>query len=326
MKILIYLRNFLFALTTVIIITNTAAAESDSANDKLTQIERDTYGLEQPGAILSRLNRIEKDYTGENLRGNMNVRIDALYDVLYANNGGPSVLAKVNALEWNVNHEVIREGIGTRISQLESTILGAISRDTFNNRIRELAIASFGSDDIPLIEMQLPARTLIKAGLLDAVDSRNLKVGDTVAFKVAEDVIVDGKLVFAKGLRGEGTVTKVVKAKGLTGRNGKVEINFDTLSCIDGRNIHVYVGDASKQAMRDAEMIEGAQLVGLDLSSKWNKVMVHGKNVDISANTEFYVETQSAAIIYGLQNSAGFLYVDEGLTADEMIGVGGAIR
>ena len=310
---------FCTALTATMIfsLTPANAAQTDSATDKISQIEKDSYGMEQAGAILNRINRLEKSFTGQNMRGNMNARIDAIYDILYSNSGEPSVMAKINALEWNVNHEVSVGGIDSRIAKLESAILGTTHEgETFNSRIRTLSKESFGSETIPMVSMQLTANKLIKVSLSETIGSRDLQVGDIVNFKVAEDVIINGRLVFAKGLTGEGTVKTVRKAKSW-GRNGKVDIEFEKIKSIDGRDIEIFVGDESRQEMTDKAMVDGARLVGMNLSSDWDKAMIHGKNVEIKEGTEFFVQTKTSCEVYGVQGGTGILEIADNKNNDD---------
>lgn len=296
---------FLVGLAAAIFSAAPTTFAAESANDKLIQIEKDTYGGEQTGAILNRLNKLEKDYSGRNMQGNMNARIDAVYDILYQNSGEPSIIAKINALEWNVNHEIQPGGIDKRLELLENSILGAPRIGSFSYRIRYLSKYSFGTEDVPLIQMQIPENTLIKVSLTDAVDSRTLQPGDVVGIKVSEDVLLNGRLILAKGLQGEGEVLSVRKAKGWTGRNGKVRIEFNRLRTIDGQTIEIFVGDEAKNEMTAKSMIEGASLVGMNLNDDWNKAMVHGKNIDITAGTELYVQTKNLQSVYALSSSRG---------------------
>lgn len=291
----------------------------ESANEKLVQIERDTYGAEQIGAILSRISKLEKDYTGKNMQGNMNARIDAVYNLLYENTGEASVIAKVNALEWNINHEVLSGGIDNRIFLLEDSILGKTESGTFFSRIRKLAKESFGTENIPMIEEQIPENILIKVSLTEDVGSKTLHVGDTVNFKVAEDVIIDNKLIFAKGLRGEGIVTNVRRAQGWLAKGGKVEIDFNKIRCLDGRTVETFVGDESKQAMIENKMAAGALLVGMNLNSDWVKTMRIGQNIEVKDGTEFYIQTKNLSAVYVLPIDSGALNVAENIsTADEV--------
>ena len=289
-----------------------SAAEESSANSKLVQMERDTYGIEQNGAILNRINRLEQDYSGKSLQGNLNVRINSIYEILYGNIGAPSILAKTNAIEWNTYHEISGESISKRLAKLENELIGKTSNETFIKRIDALAQATFGTEQIPLAEMQIPNDVLIKVALVEGISSRTLQAGDIINFKVAENVLVNNKLIFAKGQRGQGTVDKVRKAKGWTGTNGKINIDFQNLNCIDGKNIEIYVGEESKNEMTLKEMISGAALVGMNLNDDWNKFMVHGKNIEIPAGTEFYIQTKKTVNLFALQlETADLNFTDE---------------
>lgn len=278
---------------------------ADSVTEKLIQMEIETYGREQPGALLDRINHLEKEYTGQNMRGNLNVRIDSVYEILYGNAGTPSVLAKINAIEWNAYNEVSGNSIQDRLMRLEREIFGKTSKETFIKRIDAIAKASFGDEQIPLVEMQIAKDILIKVVLAENVDSRTLQAGDLVDIKVAENVFVDGKLIFAKGLPGKGKVENVRKAgaKGITVKNGKILIDFYALSSIDGNEVNIFVGEESKNEMIIQEMVGGASLVGMNLNDQWNKIMVHGKNLEIPAGTELYVQIERNSELYGLQVS-----------------------
>lgn len=303
------MKKFLLTVAALIIfcVPLICSAAGDSATSKLVQMEQDTYGAEQTGAILDRITRLEKKYSGRNMQGNMNTRIDAIYDILYKNVGAPGILAKINAVEWNAYHEVSDKNIISRIENLENEILGKTSNGTIIKRIDALAQASFGNKQIPLAEMQIPDNTLIKVELTENIDSKTLQVGDIVDIKVAENTFVDGKLIFAKGLHGKGKVESVRKAKGWTGTNGKVKIDFFMLNCIDGTSVDIYVGTAAQKEMTAQKMIQGAMLVGMNLNNDWNKIMVHGKNVEITAGTELYVQTKKNFGLYGLNTESANL-------------------
>ena len=286
-----------------IIFSASSTFAATSAVEKLVKIEIDAYGAEQVGAALNRIGKLEKDFSGKNFQGNMNARIDSIYDSLYSNDGEPSIISKLNALEWNFGKEVSSGGVNERISKLENEILGKENSGGFNSRISELSKAAFGRENIPLKKISLPENTLIKIALVDSINSKDLQVGDEVKFKVAEDVILNGNLVFAKGLIGTGKVVSVRKAKGWTGRNGKVEIDFNELRAVDGRNVETFVGFEAKSAMIDKEMVDGASLVAMNLNDDWNKVLVRGKNVDIKPGTELFIQTKNSDEIFALETS-----------------------
>ena len=295
-----YFKILLLATLSIFLLAQPALA-AESANEVLKTIEITTYGREQTGAIIDRLNKLERDYSGKNLEGNLTTRLEALSEIIFENSASPSLLAKVNALEWSLDHQIQINSLEDRIIRLESSIIGKQGEGGFISRIRELTKVSFGKDAVPLMELQLPAETVIKAVLLDKVDTRLTQVGDVVRFRVSDDVIVDGYLVFPKGISGTGTVSLVNRANGW-GKNGKLVIDFNALESIDGQDIEIYCGNESQELMSGNNMTLGAALFGINLKSDWDKMMVHGKNLSIPEGTEFYIQTKSDAAIYALQN------------------------
>ena len=316
---------FICAIMALIIISagNVTFAET-SANALLAKIERDTYGESREGAILTRLNRLEKDFSGQNLQEDINTRIEALYNIMYDNSATPGLLAKLNAVEWNLSHEVKNGGIESRIDYLEESMLGESNDGHFISRIRELVKASFGSEDIPMYEIQLPANTVIKVALVKPVGSREGQVGDVVKVKVLEDVIVNDALVFAKGLYGTGVIETVKRPDGW-GSNGKLIINFNKLTGIDGQEVETCVDYEAISLMTEQNMIGGAALVGKNLNSDWDKVMVHGKNIEVPADTELYIQTKADTAVYALKGGRGSVTIktsgsDENFDIDPELG------
>ena len=275
------------------------AAPADSVNAKLAKIETDTYGTEQSGALLDRISRLEKSYNGQNFNGNMNARIDALYK----NETNPGILAKINALEWNVDHEVQKGGLDTRLTTLENKILGKTSEGTFNERIRALAKASYGAEILPIALVTIPENTLIKVATTVPVGSKTLQEGDTIPIEVIEDVFVEDALVFAKGLPGFGSVVSVRRAKNIFS-NGKIETDFHTLKAIDGQDVTTCTGVEAVEAMNTELMARGLSLLGQTFSGK-NKsveeVFVRGKNIDLPAGVELYLQIKTPIVVYGVR-------------------------
>ncbi|MBR3499371.1 MAG: hypothetical protein IKO05_10310 [Selenomonadaceae bacterium] len=295
------------------------AAPEDSANAKLAKIETDTYGIEQSGAMLDRISRLEKSYSGQNMTGNMNARIDLIYNELYDNNAGPGILAKINALEWNVNHEVQSGGVERRLTALENTILGSRVEGTFNERIRALAKASYGEEILPIVLTPIPENLLIKVATTVPVGSKTLQAGDTIPIKVVEDVFVDGNLVFANGLPGEGVVVNVHRAKNIFS-NGKIEADFHALKAIDGQDVKIFTGVEAVDAMTADSMARGLSLLGQTFSGK-NKsieeVLVRGKNIDLPAGVELYVQIKTPIVVYGVNPKGSGNVTD--VTPDEAL-------
>lgn len=298
------------ALTASMIFTASVfcSAAEESANAKLARIETDTYGREQSGALLDRISRLEKSYSGRNMSGNMNARIEAIYDTLYDNNAEPGILAKINVLEWNLNNEVATGGVDLRLVALENQILGKTLEGTFNERIRALAKASYGAEILPMSQVQIPANTLIKVVTTSPVNAKILQEGDTIPVRVAEDIFIGDNLVFARGLPGEGVIVNIRLAKNIF-TNGKVETDFYRLKSLDGQDVETFTGEEAFDEMADKSMSRGLSLIGQTFSGKHKQVeevFIRGKNVDLPAGIELYIQTKKAVVVYGLKKNVSY--------------------
>ena len=297
------------ALTFVLVLTSIgtafAAEPPNNVQSKLALIEQDTYGREQTGALIDRINRLERDYDGAHRSGSLMSRIDAIYDEIYTNSTSPSILMDLNAIEWNISHETSMRAVQDRVNEMEMALLGKTGEGTFKKRITALSVASFGKKEIPVTPVSVPANTLIKVALVTPVNAKNLKVGDTIEYQVADDVFVNDALVFTKGSRGEGTVTKVRQSRNF-GRNAEVEIDFKNTKALDGTYVTTFIGEEAKKEMQHLAMAAGASLAGIAVLGPLGIVagaFVHGKNVDLPAGTELYIQTKDETTLYGVQTT-----------------------
>ncbi|MFA6850450.1 MAG: hypothetical protein WCS30_08885, partial [Selenomonadaceae bacterium] len=192
----------------------TAAADvPETIQAKLAAVETAMYGGEQTGAILDRINHLEKDYTGSHSVVGMMNRVDSLYATMFDNTVKPSLLTQMNAIEWAIMHQVSMASVQDRVTNMEMVIQGKVTEGTYEKRISALAKYAFGNATIPLVQTAVPANTLVKIKLVTPIQTKVLKEGDIVKYQVAEDVIENGMLLFAKGAPGEGEVTKSVPAR-----------------------------------------------------------------------------------------------------------------
>ena len=188
---------------------------------------------------------------------------------------------------------------------MEMALLGKTTTGTFQKRISALSVASFGTKEIPVTPVSVPANTLVKVALVTPVNAKNLKVGDTIEYQVADDVFVGDALVFTKGSRGEGTVTKVKQSKNF-GRNAQVDIDFKNTKALDGTYVTTFIGEEAKKEMQHLAMAAGASLAGIAVLGPLGIVagaFVHGKNIDLPAGTTLYIQTQSDTTVYGVQTT-----------------------
>ena len=279
-----------------------AAAPATMA-DKLAEIERTAYGTPQTGALLDRVNKLEKDFEGEHSPNeSVMQRVDNLYAAMFKNETGPSLVTRMNAIEWGITQKVSMDSIQKRVSDMEIAMTGAPSEGTYRSRIGTLAGYAFGTQEIPLELTQVPTNTLVKASLVTPVNAKNLKVGDRIEIKSEEDVIENGRLLFAKGAPGYGEVTKVKRA-GNFGRDAEVQIDFKALRTMDGTDASMVLGEEAKEKMQSMAFAAGASIAGIALLGPIGIIggaFVKGKNVDLPAGTELYIQTAEPITIYGL--------------------------
>ena len=282
------------------------AAVPDTAEAKLAAVEKSMYGQEQTGALMDRIKHLEKDYEGVNSKDGMMDRINHLYNVVFDNSAQPSLLTQMNAIEWSITHQVSMNSVQDRVTSMETTIEGKPTEGTYKARIDKLASFAFGTKVIPLTQVTVPVNTLAKISLVSPVNAKNLKVGDTIKYQAAEDVIENGMLVFAKGAPGEGVVKKVTQARNF-GRDAEVEINFKNLRAIDGTDMDMVLGEESKKEMKNMAMAAGASIAGMVLLGPVGiitGVFVNGKNIDLPAGTELYIQTKADTVVYAIPTTA----------------------
>lgn len=283
-----------------------AAAVPDTIQGRLAVVEQTAYGTEQTGALLDRINKLERDFTGTHAQGSIADRVSILYNYMFDNSTSPSLVTQMNAIEWGITHQVSMKSIQERVTSMETTVQGKPSEGTYKERISKLAAYAFGGKTIPLAQTTVPINTLVKISLVTPVNAKNLKAGDTIDYQVAEDVIENGSLIFAKGALGQGTVTKVVQARNF-GRDAEVVIDFKTARAIDGTTVDMFLGEEAKKQMKTMAMAAGASLAGMVLLGPVGiiaGIFVNGKNIDIPAGTEMYIQTKAATTLYGIQTTA----------------------
>ncbi len=292
------------ALCAALLVTQVGAvsAAEETVQGKLTAVEEETWGGEQTGALLDRINRLEKDYLGAHNRGSMLDRVNIVYDELYDNTMGPGLLTQLNAVEWGIMHEVIPKAVDKRVTEMEMTVSGKTSAGTYKKRIQDLGTAAFGGYSVPLEQVTVPKNTVIKIALTQEVNAKKVKAGDTIRYKVAEDVIVGGMLVFAKGQPGEGTVKKVDQARNF-GRDASIDTDFHTTKAMDGTDVKTFVGEESKQQMKSYAMAAGASVAGMLLLGPIGIIggaFVKGKNIELPEGTELFIQTQDDTVLYAV--------------------------
>lgn len=271
-------------------------AES-SPLQNIARLERMLYGQESTnGSLVSRLERIERDLFGRVERGALLVRMEKVNSFVDLGGlGGNSLKVKLTAVEWMLYQNVQADvPLLTRLNRLEEGIFGQVHSGPIRDRMKNLVQLIWAADDVSTEDTLVDKETLVKIKLEETVDSSKNKVNDSVPFVVTQDVMIDDKLVIAKGTKGVGRITEV-NAAGRLGRDGKLVIDFGTIEAVDGTPIRLNIADKSQKENQSLQLAAGASMVGVVLLAGnpiglAGGLLVKGDDVVIEKNIEFYVE------------------------------------
>jgi len=128
--------------------------------------------------------------------------------------------------------------------------------------------------------------TAVMLRLAENLSSATAKTGQSVSFKVTEDVVVQGAVVLPKGAQALATVTDAATKKSM-GRGGKLDVNVDSARLIDGEKVQLRAvkdgkGGGHVGAMTGA-MVATA-IVFFPAAPLF--LFIHGKDITIPKGTE----------------------------------------
>jgi hypothetical protein len=135
----------------------------------------------------------------------------------------------------------------------------------------------------------IPGGTPITIRLAQKLDSGMANVGDTFAFTVDRDVVVNGWVVIPKGATGIGEVVSVDRAGG-SGHPGSLGLKFDYVYAADGEKVlhgtapTAEKGEASKGAASTATIVGYATL---GLGGLFAHNFVKGRNLVLDSSRTF---------------------------------------
>jgi hypothetical protein len=272
--------------------------------DKVMAVEKFYYGTEMTGALVDRVSTLEKDIFGKETRDPLLTKVDTLYSSTFDNFvDQPSFLIKLNAVEWSLTHGVTTQPAKMRIENLERVLTGSLSTGSFNDRLVKLLKLAYTDGKANISNVTVNKESLLKIKLVTPLSTRTSRLGDIVTFQAADDIYVDGNLVIPKGALGNGKVTKVEGAKNF-GRDAELQVSFDNIEAIDGTIINTVLGDKAKAENKSLATAAGASIAGMAILGPIGIVggaFVHGKEVNIPADTEMYIQIKDDTSAYAIQ-------------------------
>lgn len=272
--------------------------------DKTNKVEKLLYGMEQTGSLLERINKLEKDIYGAETQEALITKAERIYTYAQESSStAPSLIMRINAIEWSLTHSQTDNSIKGRLDYLEKLLSGAAAAGSIDSRVNKLGKLAFGNGELVTEPVECAKDTLVKIKLTNALDSKTARVGDVVNFQVSNDVFVNDFLVISKGSLGKGKITKVEQAQNF-GRDAKLEVEFEMIQALDGTTISTFLGQKAKKETETMAVAAGASMVGMVLLGPVGivgGVFVQGQQVKVPAGAEMFIQTKDAVSLYGMK-------------------------
>ena len=282
------------------------AAEVSQATllEDLSQIEMAIYGTTSEKSLVERVDYLEKELVGRTLPGTITSRAKQLKEFIISGTPeDPSVIFKINASQWMLEEKITSEPLIVKIENLENVLFAKISDDVLAMRAESIFGVCFKEGRPQVEEVVIPAGTLVPIRFLSTLSSKNNKTGETFNFQISENVFLDNKLIIPVNSEGVGEITKAKKAT-LLSRPGKLEIEFKSLSALDGTSLNLILGEEAEEKNKRLYVAVGAGILGLIiLSSPVGLVLgalVPGKNVKIEEGTEMFLQVKDDTTVIAL--------------------------
>ena len=288
------------------LLTGTAFAAPGTVTEKTQVLESTVYGAPQDGAVVDRINQLDETVYGNGFSGNtatLSKRVDSLYDSVEGSGTNISLREEMDALEYTYQNSINDGSLVERVEKMERSVNGRISTGSLQKRIISLKTKVYGSNVTLTNQVgTLSSDHVFKVTLNDAVSTKTSHEGDTIKFTVAENVMDGNVLLVPAGTVGSATITSLKKARSF-GRNGALDITFDSVPAIDGTEFTAVQGKEAKDRTRNEVKAAGASVAGAVLLGPVGLVggaFVKGKNIEYPAGSTIYVQPQDSVTIQGL--------------------------
>ena len=282
------------------------AAEVSQATllEDLSQIEMAIYGTTSEKSLVERVDYLEKELVGRTLPGTITSRAKQLKEFIISGTPeDPSVIFKINASQWMLEEKITSEPLIVKIENLENVLFAKISDDVLAMRAESIFGVCFKEGRPQVEEVVIPAGTLVPVRFLSTLSSKNNKTGETFNFQISENVFLDNKLIIPINSEGVGEITKAKKAT-LLSRPGKLEMEFKSLSALDGTSLSLILGEEAEEENKRLYVAIGAGILGfIILSSPIGLIagaLVPGKNVKIEEGNEMFLQVKDDTKVIAL--------------------------
>jgi len=308
---MLFKKLFSFMIISIFICTSVLAQFSWAAEvsqatllEDLSKIEIAIYGIIQEKPLVERVECLEKELVGRTLPGTITNRVIQLKEFIISGTiEDPSVIFKINASQWILEDKITSGPLITKIENLENVLFGKTSNDVLAMRAEGIFSLCF-KEGKPLVEeVVIPAGTLVPIRFLSTLNSKDNKAGEIFNFQIAENIFLDNKLVIPTNSEGVGEIIEAKRATILS-RPGKLEIEFRSLSALDGTSLSLILGEEAQKENERIAIAVGVGILGLIILS--NPIglvagaLVPGKNVKIEEGTEIFLQVKDDTTVIAL--------------------------
>ena len=269
----------------------------------LENMERILYGVPETGSVLIRTENLERDLIGDTLSGTLMERINTLKTfILTGTPEEPSLDFKLKSIRLSLNTADQKTGILTaQLDEFEQLIFGIPSTEPIGVRVDKLYRTVVNPSYSTNFQVTVPAESLVKVSIQANLNSEKNNLGDPVPYVLAEDFIINDILISPAGTEGEGWISKI-RRKGNFGRSGMIQIDFGSITCLDGTPIPLTLGDKSIQENKAFAYAIGTSIVGLVALGPIGAVagfLINGEPAKVELGSQLFVETTQELVVSG---------------------------
>jgi hypothetical protein len=282
---------------------NSAQAAGIIPLTELGEIEKILYGSVSEKPILTRVDDVEQTVYNVKQSGSIVERTESLIDDFFlTSEKSPSLVFLYNTIEWSIRGELTGGNLIQRLDGLEEMVSGEVNKGPIKTRIEELYNLTIKGQKMPIKRVESRNNQLIRVELLDKINSNTARRGEKVSYKVLEDIKVKNTLIIPKGSRGQLEITKIEEA-GKMGKDGDIKIGFPQLETIAGSELAVAIREEAQEENESQKFAIGASVLGtaiLGLPGVVAGYFVEGKDEEIPAGSEMYIQVTEAKELYGI--------------------------
>jgi hypothetical protein len=288
-----------------------AAGTGMAAAEQLDSAEKVLYGAVQKGSLAARTDSMETDVYGLTTNYDVLYRIDRLHkyvlDTVPVKDGKANTfLLQLNGVDSRINAIQSVGPAKSRLETLEKSLYGKnYSGSPLMSRLDKLIATTYKADKVSARYVTLPANVVFEIVFPKAVLNKDVKAGEPVTIRTADNLYVNDVLVLPRGTAGSALVmaNNGSALEKFLGRNKKLALICPVLYAADGREVPVNLGEYARQ-----------QTKATPGSSSLGGMLFTGLPAEKSADTDVLIPAGARTFVQVTKDTGinGIVYVPAG--------------